>query len=160
MRTGRFPWPILLGLVLLVIILLVLVRGKHPSSGEGYLSPADCVRAYREASLAGDVPGYLVTLGEPFRSRVQENTDVNSLAERLTLSMSGVKSWVQVGEPEIEDSTAQVEVEVVREEGTQRVRFHLEQTAGGWLIVSVDEPEEVASPTRFGAPAHGAAEED
>jgi len=103
----------------------------------GFASPADCVEAYRDACLAGDVSAYLSCLGEPLRS---QRRDV-ARPDDLKRALDGVVGWAQhdsvVGETE-----AHVDVDQTRRDGTQRVRFRLRR-AGGWLIVGIEAPQPV-----------------
>ena len=63
--------------------------------------------------------------------------------------MEGVKSWSQL-EPDVQGTTATVEVDRARASGTSRTRYRLERSGGGWLVVGVDRPQEITPPVRYG----------
>jgi hypothetical protein len=109
-----------------------------------FATPADCLDALREASVAGDVERYLNCLGEPLRSQQQSLRPAD-----LRRDMEGVKSWSQL-EPEVRGTTATVEVDRARANGTSRTRFRLERFGRGWLVVGMDRPQEIAPPVRYG----------
>jgi hypothetical protein len=137
----------LLGGAVAVLVLLAVRRpGRQPPST--FATPEDCVQAYAEACQEGDVAGYRRCLAEDLRAG-SERQDAGKLAMLLRASMAGVKSWVQAG-PSIEGDEAQVDVDVVRPEGTRRIRFHLARSSAGWLIKAVEAPRDVPTPIRFG----------
>jgi hypothetical protein len=140
---------IVLAVLLAVGALVVWRLGRR--SAPGHATPAGCVEAYAEACKEGDVAGYLRCLGGPLHAEGQRQAaSPGKLAEQLRHSMTDVKSWVQVGEVEVVGGSARVEADVVRPEGTRRVRFRLERSATGWLIAAVDAPQDVPTPIRFG----------
>jgi hypothetical protein len=149
---------ILAALVALGLLALVLY---HRSSSPGptevrFATPAECVDAYAEACLDGDVSGFRATLTEPLRGQSLEGvTDPGKQAEAVRLRMAEVKSWVQRGEPAIDGDEATVEVVEVHEGGARLVRFHLKRVAGGWQITQINDAGEVKMPTRYGTPATG-----
>ena len=140
---------LLAGALVIVALAALLVRWWGTGADSGFATPQECVEAYREACLAGDVDGYRRCLTAARRAE-SEHRDSAKLAEELRSSMAGVKSWVQNGKSEEEGSGARVEVDVVRHEGTRRIAFHLQRGPGGWLIDRVDAPREVPTPIRHG----------
>jgi hypothetical protein len=110
-----------------------------------FATPADCLEALREASAAGDVGRYLGCLDEPLRSEKRHSLRPADLQR----DMDGVKSWTQL-DPEVQGSTASGEVDRVRAGGTSRIRFRLEQSARGWLVVGIDPPKEITPPIPYG----------
>lgn len=141
-------WRLLAGALVSAILVVVLVRWLGPASSSGFATPQECVEAYREACLSGDVAEYRRCLTAARRAE-SERRPPDKLADELRSSMAGVKSWVQNGEAE-EEAGALVEVDVVRPEGTQRIGFHLQRGPGGWLIDRVDAPRDVTTPVRHG----------
>jgi hypothetical protein len=132
--------------VALTLALLALAVSRSWRTGPAnFATPADCLDALREASAAGDVGRYLGCLGEPLRSQKQRSLRPADLRR----DMEGVKSWSQL-EPEIQGTTASVEVDRARASGTSRTRFRLERFGGGWLIVGIDRPQEITPPVRYG----------
>ena len=133
-------------IVVLTLALLALAVGRSWRTGPAnFATPAECLDALREASAAGDVGRYLSCLGEPLRSQKQRSLSPADLRR----DMEGVKSWSQL-EPEVQGTTATVEVDSVRVSGTRRTRFRLERGGRGGLIVGMDRPREIAPPVRFG----------
>jgi hypothetical protein len=132
--------------------LAILAVRLAPSPGRtGYATPTACLDAYREACLAGDPTGYLNCLGEPLRSQAaQRFADQNALAEYLQRSIKDAKSWVELGSPEVAGSTAVIDVEEVRTAGSLRTRFHFQRLGRGWLIVQIEQPQEVPTSIPFG----------
>jgi hypothetical protein len=134
--------------VLLAVTLAVLALAvwwpRRPGPA-GFATPADCLDALREASAAGDVGCYRDCLGEPLRSQKQHTLRPADLRR----DMEGVKGWGQL-EPVVRGPAATVEVDQVRVQGTSRVRFRLERSDRGWLIVGIDRPTEIPPPVRYG----------
>jgi len=112
----------------------------------GFATPADCVDAYINASKDGDVAKYLECLGEPLSSEKRRVT-----SQDLQRGMEGVGTYARIGDnPVIKDSMASVDVEKVRRTGTTPVKFRLENSGKGWLIVGIEEGKEVPSAIRYG----------
>jgi hypothetical protein len=139
----RRPVALLLAVTLAVLALAVW-WSRRPGPA-GFATPADCLDALREASAAGDVGRYLDCLGEPLRSQKQGSLRPADLRR----DVEGVKSWTQI-EPVVQGSAATAEVDQVRAQGTSRVRFRLERSGRGWLVVGIDRPTEIAPPVRYG----------
>src|SRR5262245_30653528 len=138
---------LLAGALVIVALGALLFRWWGTSADSGFATPQECVEAYGEACLSGDVAGYRRCLTVGLRAE-SERRDSARLAEELRSSMAGVKSWVQSGESE--EGGILVEVDVVRAEGTQRAAFHLQRGPEGWLIDRVDAAREVPTPVRHG----------
>jgi hypothetical protein len=116
----------------------------------GYATPTECLDRYGEAGRAGDVARYRSCLGEPLRSEMERRfPDAAALAEFLRASMKDIKSWVQL-EPRIDGSAARVDVEEVRVTGQRRLRFQLARSGKGWLIVGIEQPQEVSPVIPYG----------
>jgi hypothetical protein len=117
----------------------------------GCRTPAECLEAYREACRAGDAVRYRRCLGEPLRSQVSHTYPGDeALAEALRLEGRGVKGWVEVGPPDEQGGRAVAIVEEVREMGQRRLRFFLEDSQEGWLIVRVEKGAEQKPDVRYG----------
>lgn len=117
----------------------------------GFATPAACLDAYREASLAGDTEKYCRCLAEPLRAEIQrEHPDPQQLAESLRRAMRGVKTWVQRLDFPPDQSTVQVDVDEVRIEGNRRIRFRLERSGAGWLIADIAAPEAIPAGIPYG----------
>jgi hypothetical protein len=127
-----------------LVVVLILSRPAGPA---GFATPADCLDAYREASLAGDVTGLLSCLAEPLRSRHQAGLTAESARREL----KGVKNWT-VRDPVVNETTAAVDVELVRQGGKSLLRFHLRRGATGWLISGIDPPKELPVKIPYGTP--------
>src|SRR5262249_39254045 len=119
---------------------LVLILALAVSAMVGYWSmrrppgdptPAACLDAYPDALADGDVARYRSCLGEPLRTEKRSLT-----SPELRLEMEGLKGWTCL-EPVIEGTTARVDVDQIRPAGTCRVRFHLQRSGRGWLIVGL-----------------------
>ena len=90
-------------------------------------------------------------MGEPLRSQVgQTYPGDEALAEALRREARGVKGWVEVGPPDEQDGRAVANVEEVRETGQRRLRFILEDSRDGWLIVRVEKGAEQKPEVRYG----------
>jgi hypothetical protein len=107
------------------------------------------VAACAEASRDGDVPAYLDCLAGPLLDEARRRADAGELPEALRRSMAGVRSWV-AAEAVVEADSATVDVDVVRPEGTRRIRYRLRRTSGGYHIVAIDAPRDVPTRVRFG----------
>jgi hypothetical protein len=147
----RRRMALLLALTLAVLALAVWWSRRPQETG--FATPADCLGVLREACAEGDVGRYLGCLGEPLRSQKQGSLRPADLRR----DMEGVKGWSQL-EPVVRGSAATVEVEQVRMEGTSRVRFRLERSDRGWLVVGIDRPTEIAPPIRYGTHVRDAPE--
>jgi hypothetical protein len=120
-------------------------------AGSGFATPADCLEAYREACQNGDVSGYLGCLGEPLHTETRTRHSRNQeLAETLRAEMSGVKSWVELPESVLTESTAEINVDIEGPRGLHRTRFNLEKSRAGWLIVAIGPPQKLSPPIGFG----------
>jgi hypothetical protein len=116
-----------------------------------FATPATCLDAYREASRAGNVEDYLTCLAEPLRAKIQrQHTDPEKFAELLRQEMKDLKTWVQLPASESAGSTVQVNVDEVRIDGNRRLRFRLERSQNGWLIVGIDPPKLVPAGIPYG----------
>jgi hypothetical protein len=117
----------------------------------GCSRPAECVEAYRQARDAGDVARYRRCLGEPLRSQVRHTYPGDeALAEALRREARGVKGWVEVGPADDQAGKAVANVDEVRETGQSRLRFYLEHSQEGWVIVRVERGSEQAPDVRYG----------
>jgi hypothetical protein len=117
----------------------------------GCRTPAECLEAYREACRAGDAARYRRCLGEPLRSEVRHNySGDEALAEALRRETRGVKGWVEVGPPDEQGGRAVANVEEVRQTGQRRLRYYLEHSQDGWLIVRVEKGPEQTPEVRYG----------
>lgn len=150
LRTGGSPQRLRAVLVLVVALGLVALAVRWSAGRRGFATPADCLEAYGAACLAGDVAGYLSCLGEPLRSETRQCfADDQELAEWLRQTMKDVKSWTQLLAP-VAGSGAEVDVDEVRASGTRRLRFHLEHSGQGWLIVGIEQPRAVPTAVPYG----------
>jgi hypothetical protein len=136
---------VVLLLVLTLALMALVVSWSRRPRETVFATPADCLEALREASAAGDVGRYLGCLDEPLRSEKQRSLRPADLQR----DMEGVKSWIQL-DPEVQGSTASVEVDRVRAGGTSRIRFRLERSARGWLVVGIDPPKDITPPIPSG----------
>jgi hypothetical protein len=117
----------------------------------GFATPADCLDAYREASLAGDVEKYESCVAEPLRAEMRrQHPEPKELAEFLRQETKDVKTWVQVHDLRSAGSTVQVDVDEGRMDGYRRIRFRLQRFEKGWLIVGIDQPKLVPARIPFG----------
>jgi hypothetical protein len=117
-------------------------------------TPAECLEAYHEARRAGDAVRYRRCLGEPLQSQVRKTyPDDEALAESLRLEGRGIKGWADVGAPDEQGGRAIATVEEVRETGQRRLRFYLEHSPEGWLIVRIERGAEQAPDVRYGTRA-------
>jgi hypothetical protein len=131
--------------VLLILVLLGLARFWPGRESRRFATPGDCVDAYRDACEAGDVTRYLHCLGDPLR---YEKSGSATSAELLQ-EMQGLKGWTRL-DVMVTDTTAEVDVDLIRTSGTYRRRFHLQHNANGWVIVGVEPAKEVATPVQYG----------
>ena len=136
---------VVLLLVLTLALMALAVSWSRRPRETVFATPADCLEALREASTAGDVGRYLSCLDEPLRSEKRRSLRPADLRR----DMEGVKGWSQ-SDPVVRGSAATVEVDQVRVQGTSRVRFRLERSDRGWLIVGIDRPTEIPPPVRYG----------
>jgi hypothetical protein len=74
----------------------------------------------------------------------------DALAEALRLEGREVKGWAEVGPPDEQGERAVATCEEVRETGQRRLRFFLEHSPGGWLIVRVEKGAEQTPEVRYG----------
>jgi hypothetical protein len=140
----------MLGALTLAILAGALAWSLRPGHA-GYATPDECLDAYRAARLAGDAPRYRACLAEPLRSETERTyADDRSLADALRRETAGVKSWVEVGAPDVQGERAVATVDEVRATGQRRLRFHLERAGGGWLIARVEKDAERAPDVRYG----------
>jgi hypothetical protein len=139
-----------LGVIVLVLVVgLAAVGVRWAWPRQGYATPAECVEAYREAMAAGDWPRYLSCLGEPTRSINEQQAGESVFQGKSRGWRQGLKGWTQ--SPEFEDgSTALVLVDEVRESQTRRIRFRLQRSEKGWLIVESGPAKVVPTPIPYG----------
>jgi hypothetical protein len=138
-------WGAIIAGVLLGAIALSLTR-----RGPAFETPTQCLDAYYAAVRAGDVNGYLTTLGKDFRDREQKagrppgRTSVRQAGE-------GLKNWVQVADPEtIDDDKCWIDVDEQRVSGRQRLRYHFQKLNRSWYIDRIDPPKSLADPVKYG----------
>jgi hypothetical protein len=140
--------------LLLLLIVLLFVIGLilyGPLRHRGFATPADCIDAYRDASIEGNESRYLSCLAEPLRSETRRRySESGTLADSLRDSMRDVKNWVLAAEPAIEGTTAHVDVDETRATGKRRTRFILERSGQGWLIVRIDPPQDIPMDIPYG----------
>jgi len=147
----RSPKPRLLPVALTCAVLAGALTWSLRPRPAGYGTPAECLEAYREACRAGDAARIRRCLGEPLRSEVRHNYPGDeALAEALRRENRGVKGWVEVGPPVEQGGRATADVEEVRATGQRRLRYHLELSQGGWLIVRVEKGAEQTPEVRYG----------
>lgn len=140
----------LVGFLLLTLVVLALAVYWSPRPA-GYATPTECLNAYWEAGQAGDVARYRSCLGEPLRSAMEQRfPDAAAWAEFLRASVKDIKSWVQLLDSQIQGPAARVDVEEVRLAGKRRLRFHLAHSGSGWLIVAIEQPQEVPALIPYG----------
>ena len=126
----------------------------------GFATPAACLDAYREASLAGDVDKYRSCLTESLCAEIgRRHPYSRELAESLRQETKDVKTWVQLPDPASTGTTVQVDVDEVRIDGKRRIHFRLERFANGWLIVSIDRPRLVPTGIPYGTHVSKVAEQ-
>src|SRR5579871_1571906 len=126
----------------------------------GFATPATCLDAYREATLAGDLEHYWPCLGEPLCTQMKQQYPIpGDLATSLREEMKQVKTWVQFPHAGDGGSKVQVDVDEVRPDGSQRVRFTLQRTAAGWIIVAIDRPKVVPAGIPYGTHVSKASDE-
>jgi hypothetical protein len=134
-----------------LVILVAVVAGRRPGTRYvGFATPEDCVTAHAQACKDGDVPAYLACLSGPLLDEARRLAQAGTLPAALRRSLAGVKSWVLAGSAAAEGDSATAEVDLVRPEGTRRVRFRLARTPAGWRIVAVDAPRDLPTPVRYG----------
>ena len=126
---------------------------RHGGSNQRFATPIDCLEAYREACISGDVDAYLDCLAEPLRteqSRRFPNPD--ALAWKLQQDMKEVKSWTVVGPGETASEATEVrlEVDMAGPSGTWRTAFDLQQQRGSWLITAIGPRREVPTDIPYG----------
>ena len=132
----------------LVLLAAALFWSMRP---QGFRTPEQCVKAYREAGLAGDGPRYLACLAEPLRSQTRQRfSDESALADRLRMSMQDLKGWAQTIEATADDGVAVVTVDEVRTAETRRCRLRLERTPRGWLIAGIEPAKVVPTEIPYG----------
>src|SRR5579875_3348553 len=137
-------------LVLLAVVLMVLAAVRFwpwRPARTGAATPMQCLDNYYESLKNGDVDKYLRCLGEPYRTEggqrffdaaCREAKDIKGMAQRAGPTEGGTSLWV--------------DVEEVRAAGIRRLRYHLRQDSGNWVIVAIDPPRESTSPIRYGTP--------
>ncbi len=137
-------------LTILAVTLALLAAALYWSGRQqqsGFATPSDCIGAYRDASKEGDVAKYLNCLGEPLRSDKQRTIT----SQDLLRDMEGVKSWGESKDaPVIQDTVAYVNVDKVRPHGTTPIRFRLEKSGQGWLIVGIEQGNETKPAIPYG----------
>jgi hypothetical protein len=143
-------WPRIISLVGLTLGLLALaVHWAHTRTG--FATPASCLDAYREASLAGDVERSWRCLALSLRADIQRrHPNPKELAESMRREMKDVKTWVQLPALVSEGSTVQVNVDEVRIDGNRSIRFRLQRSENGWLITGIDPPKLVPAGIPYG----------
>jgi hypothetical protein len=129
-------------------LVAALLLSRPAARPAGFATPEDCLDAYWDASLAGDVPGLLKCFAEPLRSQHQAGLTAESAWRQL----KGVKNWT-LRDPVLLDAAATVDVELVRRNGKSLLRFHLRRGAGGWLISGIDPPKELPPGIPYETPA-------
>jgi hypothetical protein len=124
---------------------------QAPAGSSGFSTPAACLDAYREAVQEGDAAAYLRCLGEPLRTEMRrKHAEDGELGEVLRREMRGVKSWVVSDRPTEQGDRASAVVEEVRSSGVREVRFRLERSGVGWLIVGIERGDERAAGIPYG----------
>jgi hypothetical protein len=117
----------------------------------GFDTPADCLDAYREACLTGDLKKLWSCLAEPLRAKLQSQySNSQELADALRKEAHDVKSWVQRHYLPGVAATVPVDVDEVRPDGNRRIRFRLQKIGTGWLIVDMEQSKVVPAVVPYG----------
>jgi hypothetical protein len=131
-----------------VVLALAVYWARQPA---GFPTPAACLDAYREASLAGDIEAYRSCLAERLYADIrQRHRDPKELADSLRQEMRDVKTWVQLSEPASEGSIVRINVDEVRIDGNRRICFRLQYLGNSWRIVGIDQPKPVPTGIPYG----------
>jgi len=136
-------------MVLLAVVLIAWagIRFWTGPTTAGAATPTECLEDYYESLKSGDIDKYLRCLGEPYRSDVGRR-----FFEAACRDAKDLKGIVQRADPTESGSALRVNVEEVRAAGVRRLRYHLRQEGGSWVIVAVDPPHETSPPIRYGTP--------
>ena len=139
---------IALASVTFVILAFIVYGSKRRPVFE---TPTDCLDAYREAIVTGEVKQYEKCLAEPLRAKIQrQHSNAHALAEALRTDAQEIKSWIQRDALATAAATVQVDVDEVRPSGNRRIRFQLQRFDAGWLIVGIDQPKFVPAGIPYG----------
>jgi len=135
-------------LVLFIVILIALavVRFWLRWTTAGAATPAECIANYYESLKSGDIEKYLHCLGGTYR---EEGRRFFAAVCRDVKDLKGV---VQQAGQAANGSPLWVDVEEVRTAGIRRLRYHLCQDGGSWVIVAIDPPRETSAPVPYGTP--------
>ncbi len=137
-----------------VAVLVAALAWSRLAKPRGYVTPEDCLGAFRDATLDGDAARYRGCLGEPLRSQVQQSYPYDAaLATALREGIQGVKHWVEAGAPQEQGDRAVASVDEVRVTGQRRLRVYLERSHAGWLVVRVEKGDEKPAAVRYGTTA-------
>jgi hypothetical protein len=115
-----------------------------------FAAPEDCVVAHAEACKAGDGAACLDCLAGVALEEARRLDAAGELPAALRRSLLGIKSWVLAAPAAVAGDAATLDVDLARQDGTRRTRFHLRQTAAGWRIVAIDPPRDVPVPIPHG----------
>jgi hypothetical protein len=142
--------PIRLVIVLMLAVAIGIVAMSWVPSRSGFATAPDCLAAYYEALQNGDVDAYLLCLADPLLSEMKRQAP--SAAEwSATLRHMAVKNWVQDRLSSSEGKSVVIVVDEVRAEGTERVRFRLEEQAQGWRILDIKRLDRRRPPFPYGS---------
>ncbi|HTU90837.1 MAG TPA: hypothetical protein VMF69_12230 [Gemmataceae bacterium] len=137
-------------LILLAVASIALVGVRFwpgRAAKAGAATPEECVENYYESLQSGDVDKYLSCLGEAYRAEVGRR-----FFDAACRDVKDMKGFVQRAGPAENGSPLWVDVEELRAAGTRRLRYHLHQDDGNWVISAIDPPREITSPIRYGTP--------
>jgi hypothetical protein len=141
------PLAVLILLAFVVIALVGVRFWPSRTSTPGPATPAECLDAYYESLQKGDIEQYLRCLDELYRKEAGRRT-----FDAARRDVKDVKTLVQKAGPAESGSPLWVDVDEVRPTGIRRLRYHLRQHEGGWVITDIDPPRVIQTPIRYGTP--------
>ena len=143
----------LVGGLTLVLLAAVLALPRLAKRAE-FATPADCLAAFRDASLDGDAQRYRTCLGGALRGETDRTfADDAKLTASLQAARQGLKHWVETAPAITSRNRATAAVDEVRVTGQRRLRIQMELFPSGWLITRIEREQEKPAPIRYGTAA-------
>ncbi len=148
MSARRFALPVILATALAAAAFALRGKGRLPDT------PEEAIKAFFAAAESGDAAAYLSLVTGPLRGSFEETQKQLGAAacrDSLRSSTTGLKGFAVSRVSETAEDRAELDVELVFADRSERQHFGLIRESRGWSIVSIDRSEVEKPDKPYGA---------